>query len=144
MNSAALRTLLIYAVVLPLAVFIGWTAVDLADWDRTSFATFVAILFVLLLPILLKWHYPAMLFSWNTGITIFFLPGTPGLWMLLAGMNFGIAVLNLRAPSVLLGFRLGGIVGYKFLSQYRVAINLEKSVVQLQRRIHPTRAAANN
>jgi len=81
-------------VVLPLAVFIGWTAVDLANWDRTSFATFVAILFVLLLPILLKWHYPAMLFSWNTGITIFFLPGTPGLWMLLAAMNFGIAVLN--------------------------------------------------
>jgi Flp pilus assembly protein TadD/predicted aspartyl protease len=48
--------------------------------------------------------------------------------------NYSVVVLNLRAPSVLLGFRLGGIVGYKFLSQYRVAINLDKSVVQLQRR----------
>jgi len=57
--------------------------------------------------------------------------------------NYSVVVLNLRAPSVLLGFRLGGIVGYKFLSQYRVAINLEKSVVQLQRRIRPTRAANN-
>lgn len=94
MNSAALRTLLIYAVVLPLAVFVGFTAVDLANLDRTSFATIVSILFVLLLPILLKWHYSAMLFVWNTGITIFFLPGTPALWMLLAGLNFGIAVLN--------------------------------------------------
>jgi Flp pilus assembly protein TadD/predicted aspartyl protease len=48
--------------------------------------------------------------------------------------NLSVVVLNLRAPSVLLGFRLGGIVGYKFLSRYRVAINLDKSVVQLQSR----------
>jgi Flp pilus assembly protein TadD/predicted aspartyl protease len=48
--------------------------------------------------------------------------------------NLSVVVLNLRAPSVLLGFRLGGIVGYKFLSRYRVAINLDKSVVQLQPR----------
>ena len=46
--------------------------------------------------------------------------------------NLSVVVLNLRAPSVLLGFRLGGIVGYKFLSRYRVAINLDKSIVQLQ------------
>ena len=48
--------------------------------------------------------------------------------------NLSVVVLNLRAPSVLLGFRLGGIVGYKFLSRYRVAINLDKSIVQLQSR----------
>jgi len=48
--------------------------------------------------------------------------------------NLSVVVLNLRAPSVLLGFRLGGIVGYKFLSRYRVAINLDKSIVQLQAR----------
>jgi Flp pilus assembly protein TadD/predicted aspartyl protease len=48
--------------------------------------------------------------------------------------NYSVVVLNLRAPSVLLGFRLGGIVGYKFLSQYRVAIDLNKSIVQLERR----------
>jgi predicted aspartyl protease len=48
--------------------------------------------------------------------------------------NLSVVVLNLRAPSVLLGFRLGGIVGYKFLSKYKVTINLEKSIVQLQER----------
>jgi len=53
--------------------------------------------------------------------------------------NLSVVVLNLRAPSVLLGFRLGGIVGYKFLSRYRVAINLDKSIVQLQARTQPTR-----
>lgn len=54
--------------------------------------------------------------------------------------NLSVVVLNLRAPSVLLGFRLGGIVGYKFLSRYRVAINLDKSIVQLQERAQPRRA----
>jgi predicted aspartyl protease len=53
--------------------------------------------------------------------------------------NLSVVVLNLRAPSVLLGFRLGGIVGYKFLSRYRVAINLDKSIVQLQARAQPKR-----
>jgi predicted aspartyl protease len=50
--------------------------------------------------------------------------------------KLSVVVLNLRAPSLLLGFRLGGIVGYRFLSKYRVAINLDKSVVQLRQRTH--------
>jgi tetratricopeptide (TPR) repeat protein len=44
-----------------------------------------------------------------------------------------VVVLNLRAPSALLGFQLGGIVGHKFLSQYRVSIDLDRSVVGLDR-----------
>jgi len=46
--------------------------------------------------------------------------------------NVGLAVLNLRAPSILLGFQLGGIVGHKFLSKYRVGIDLERSVLRLK------------
>jgi len=42
-----------------------------------------------------------------------------------------VVVLNLNAPSVLLGFDLGGIVGHKFLSQYRVSIDLTRGVLGL-------------
>jgi tetratricopeptide (TPR) repeat protein len=42
-----------------------------------------------------------------------------------------IVVLNLDAPSVLLGFDVGGIVGHKFLSRYRVSIDLNRSVLGL-------------
>ncbi|HEY7057360.1 MAG TPA: aspartyl protease family protein, partial [Vicinamibacterales bacterium] len=42
-----------------------------------------------------------------------------------------VVVLNLRAPSALLGYELGGIVGHKFLSKYRVSIDLQRSVVGL-------------
>ncbi len=69
-------------------------AVDLANWDRTSFGVFAIIIFVLLLPALLKWHYAVMILSWNTAITVFFLPGQPTLWMIMAGINFGIAILH--------------------------------------------------
>jgi Flp pilus assembly protein TadD/predicted aspartyl protease len=44
-----------------------------------------------------------------------------------------VVVLNLKAPSTLLGFQVGGIVGHRFLSQYRVSIDLERSVVGLER-----------
>jgi predicted aspartyl protease len=43
-----------------------------------------------------------------------------------------VVVLNLRMPSALLGFQVGGIVGYKFLSKYRVDIDLERSVLRLK------------
>jgi Flp pilus assembly protein TadD len=47
--------------------------------------------------------------------------------------KLGLAVLNLRAPSVLLGFEIGGIVGYKFLGGYRAAIDLQRSELRLSR-----------
>ena len=44
-----------------------------------------------------------------------------------------VVVLNLAAPSALLGLQLGGIVGHRFLSKYTLAIDLERSVVGLSR-----------
>ena len=64
----------------------------------------------------------------------FLMPGVNLNFSKIEYRNLSVVVLNLRAPSVLLGFRLGGIVGYKFLSRYRVAIDLDRSVVQLQAR----------
>jgi predicted aspartyl protease len=68
--------------------------------------------------------------------------GTSG-WDLLPGLNLDfdrieyrnvpLVVLNLRAPSLLLGFQLGGIVGHKFLAQYRVTMDLAQSELRLQK-----------
>ena len=44
-----------------------------------------------------------------------------------------VVVLNLRAPSALLGFQVGGIVGHKFLSNYRVAMDMAKSELRLEK-----------
>jgi O-antigen ligase len=92
-NSAALKTLLVYAVILPLAVFVGWmVAGDIRT--RASFTAIMAVVFVLSTPLLLRWHYPVLVLTWNTFITIFFLPGQPSLWMLMAFLNVGIALLH--------------------------------------------------
>lgn len=42
-----------------------------------------------------------------------------------------VVVLNLQAPSALLGFQLGGIVGHQFLSKYTVTVDLQRSVLAL-------------
>lgn len=47
--------------------------------------------------------------------------------------NVPLVVLNLRAPSLLLGFQLGGIVGHKFLAQYHVSMDLAQSELRLQK-----------
>ena len=102
MNSNLLKTLVIYAIILPLAVALGWMAVDLADWDRTSFTVIAVIIFVLLLPVLLKGYYPILIFSWSSFITLFFLPGHLALWMFMSLVAVSIAVLNriiLKRPA---------------------------------------------
>ncbi len=43
-----------------------------------------------------------------------------------------VVVLNLDAPSALLGFELGGIIGHEFLSRYVVAIDLVRGELGLR------------
>src|SRR5262245_5092998 len=62
----------------------------------------------------------------------FLMPGVDLLFDQIQYKNFPVVVLNLDAPSALLGFQLGGIVGHKFLSKYRVGIDLERSVLRLK------------
>jgi len=63
----------------------------------------------------------------------FLLPGNDLDFDRIEYRNFPLVVLNLRAPSVLLGFQVGGIVGHKFLSSYRVAMDLNKSELRLEK-----------
>ena len=63
----------------------------------------------------------------------FLLPGVDVDFGDIAYRKLGLAVLNLRAPSILLGFEIGGIIGYKFLGDYRVTIDLPRSELALSR-----------
>jgi tetratricopeptide (TPR) repeat protein len=63
----------------------------------------------------------------------FLLPGMSLNFDQIEYKNMPLVVLNLRAPSVLLGFELGGIVGHNFLSHYRVALDTDRSELRLQK-----------
>jgi len=63
----------------------------------------------------------------------FLLPGVDLDFDTIEYRNFPIVVLNLRAPSVLLGFQVGGIVGHKFLGNYRVSMDMARSELRLDK-----------
>jgi Flp pilus assembly protein TadD len=72
----------------------------------------------------------------------FLLPGVDLDFDQIEFRKVGLAVLNLRAPSILLGFQLGGIVGHRFLSEYRVSMDMARSELRLEK--FPTPPARTN
>lgn len=61
----------------------------------------------------------------------FLLPGVNLAFNQILYENFSVVVLNLHRPSALLGFHIGGIIGHNFLSNYRVTLDLERSLLRL-------------
>ncbi|HVU27886.1 MAG TPA: hypothetical protein VHG71_09145 [Verrucomicrobiae bacterium] len=92
MHNAALRTLAIYAICVPLALIFGYLLTGPLDYSTLGF--FALLAFVLAFPILLKWHHPLLLFTWNFAGVLFFLPGQPPFWMALAGISLVFSILQ--------------------------------------------------
>jgi hypothetical protein len=88
-----LKAMLVYAIVLPVALILGWQLAD-ANSSLMSRAIIGLVLVVLVSPLLLKWHYPLLLASWHMGIMLWFLPGHPEIWMATAFISLGISVLK--------------------------------------------------
>jgi O-Antigen ligase len=106
-DSAAARTLIIYAICAPLAIFLGYLISD--PLDKTTDIVFGVVFFLLILPLMLRWYHAWLITLWNTYITMMFLPGLLPGWMPMACIALAIAVghyiLNrerkfLKAPSV--------------------------------------------
>ena len=86
------KSLIIFGICVPLAVVVGYLMAT--PFELTSFAT-VGLLFALLsIPVLMHWHYALLILSWNAAVTVFFLPGEPNLWMLMAGISLFFTVLT--------------------------------------------------
>lgn len=92
-NSFAIsRSHLIYGFCLPLAVVIGYLLGS--PLENGSVAVIVLVLSVLSVPLLMRWHHPLLIFTWNAVIVPSFVPGKPVLWMILAGLSLSFSVLN--------------------------------------------------
>jgi hypothetical protein len=94
MNNAPaiLRSLVIFAVIVPLAVFLGYLLANPLDY--ATFGYVGVVLLVLVFPLLLRWHYPLLLFSLCTNMTLPFMKGNPNLWLVLVALSLGISVLE--------------------------------------------------
>jgi hypothetical protein len=97
-TPAILRSLIIYAVIVPLAVFIGYLASD--PLQRSSFAYYGILALVLIFPILLRYYHPLLILSWNCSMTLFFLPGRPTLWLTMSAAGLCILLLQRAMGAV--------------------------------------------
>ena len=95
-SSTAFRSLIIYVLILPLAAMLGYLLAT--PLDITSFSMVGFILVLLAIPLLMRWHQVLLFISWNTTAVIFFLPGSPPLWMAMAFISLAFSLVQ-RALS---------------------------------------------
>jgi hypothetical protein len=89
---AILRALIVYAICVPLAIFVGYSLANPLDYSSLGF--YGVVVAVLASPILLRWHYPLLLFSWYSSVTFAFLPGAPSLWVFMVVVSLSLSVLE--------------------------------------------------
>ncbi|MDB6023340.1 MAG: hypothetical protein JWQ04_3197 [Pedosphaera sp.] len=85
------RSLVVYGICLPLAIFIGYLLAT--PTDVVTFGSIGVLFCLLALPILLRWHYPLLIFFWNSVMGLYFLPGKPSIVLILIFVSFGFSFL---------------------------------------------------
>jgi len=90
------RAHLIMALCLPMAVLLGYFLAE--PMESGSMAIIVLIMVVLAVPLMMKWHHPLLVLSWNAWVTPAMLPGQPQIWVPVAAASLLFALLN-RAVS---------------------------------------------
>ena len=164
--SALFRSLIVYGLCLPLAVFLGYLLATPLDF--TTMGVVLAVLFVLTIPLLLRWHHAWLIACWNTTALLFFVPGKPQVWMGLAAASLTISILQytlnrnmkfLSVPSVtrplllltaviLLTARVTGGLSFRILggdimggrNYITVLVAIMGYLAMINRRIPPKRA----
>ncbi len=90
--SVILRSLIIYAVVVPLAIIVGYMLTNPQDYQ--TIGLLAVLTGVLVFPLLMKWHYPLLIFSCNFAGVIFFLPGHPTMFLAMVATSLTISVVE--------------------------------------------------
>jgi hypothetical protein len=89
-NTALVRSMVIYAICLPLAIVLGYLVSN--PLDPTTDITLMVVMFLLILPLLLRWYHAWLIIIWNMGITFIYFPGLLPGWMPVACVGFAVAV----------------------------------------------------
>lgn len=84
------QKLIVLGIVLPLAALVGYL---IAEGDLESIAVVGVLAGILVIPLVLRWHHFILVLSWNLALTVFFLTGSPPLWILSALISCGLILL---------------------------------------------------
>ncbi|MGD0632512.1 MAG: hypothetical protein ABR987_24575 [Terracidiphilus sp.] len=75
-----------------LAIWLGYLLATPLSYSQLAIYGLLG--FILVFPILLRWHYPLMLLCWNLAAVAFFLPGSPSMALLMIMISLGISILQ--------------------------------------------------
>src|SRR5580700_11777097 len=94
MNNAPaiLKSLIVYAVCAPLAVWLGYLLTE--PLDRSTLITAGLLTLALVFPLLLRWHQFLLVLCWNLPLMVFFLQGSPMIWLPMVTISLGISILQ--------------------------------------------------
>jgi hypothetical protein len=90
--AAAVRMLVIYSLVIPLAALVGWMSTNELDYGTLGFFGIVGL--VLASPLLIRYHYPILLVGLGAPVYCFFLKGNPPLWQVITLISLGISIID--------------------------------------------------
>ena len=108
-SPAILKALIAYAICVPVAVFVGFLLASESqvaqpggvNWAWNLLALFKAhpfvwggLALVLFSPLLLRWHHFLLVATWSLPMTLYFLPGSPALYIPMVALSLGISVLH--------------------------------------------------
>src|SRR6202051_4367682 len=84
--------LITYAVCIPMAILVGYLLTDPLNYGTLGLFALIAL--VLLSPLVIKWHYPLLVFGLSSPIYCFFLKGNPPLAQVVVMLSLGIAIID--------------------------------------------------
>lgn len=104
-DSSGFRALLLFGILVPLAVLIGYLLATPTDFRSIGL---IGLLVVgLCSPFIIRHHHTLMILCWNATLIFFFFPGQPPLWVLMVCLSAAISLLNFtlgrRHSSVAVG-----------------------------------------
>ena len=91
-NFVALRMLVIFSIIVPLAIYIGYLLSN--PFSTRGAGIIVAVVGLLLSPLLLKDHHVLPFIFWNATMNFWFLPGSPPFWILASVLSVGLLFLT--------------------------------------------------
>ena len=91
-NFAAVRILIIFSLIVPLAIYIGYLLSN--PYNTRSLGIVVLTFGLIMSPLLLKDHHVLPFMFWNATMNFWFLPGSPPFWLLFSMMSVGLMFLS--------------------------------------------------
>jgi len=92
MNTVFFRSLIIFGVCIVLAFWLGLSLAGQLTYS--SLVIYTVLGFILVFPLLLRWHYPLMLLSWNMAAVVLFMPGRPQVCLPMIAISLLMSLLQ--------------------------------------------------